>query len=111
MRSRLQRSERDYLAVVSVTIVGVFLVAMLILSVSMVVVERWHVDAERAVRPEHVAFARANQRCEQNAPPLVNGWTLGWNASTQTFTCVYDRNGRRSWGTLTIRLDDLMAEQ
>jgi hypothetical protein len=95
MRSGWRRSERDYLAIVSVTIVGIFLLAVLGLTVSMVVVQREHVAAERAAQGEHVEYARAHQRCERNKPPLATGWTLNRNATAQTFTCIYDRNGRR----------------
>jgi hypothetical protein len=95
MRSGSRRSDRDYLAIVSVTIVGIFLLSMLGLAVSMVVVQRWHVAAERAVQGEHVALKQAHERCETNKPPLATGWTLNWNATAQMFTCIYDRNGRR----------------
>ncbi len=107
MRSGSPRSKPDYLAIVSVTIAGTFLLATLGASVSMVVVQREHVAAERAAQPEHVTFVRANQRCEKNEPPLATGWTLNWNASAQTYTCIYDRTGRRVGRTLTIRRDDL----
>jgi hypothetical protein len=86
---------RDYLAIVSVSIVGIFLLAMLGLAVSMVIVQHWQIAAERAVQREHVALKRAHERCETNKPPLATGWTLNWNATAQTFTCSYDRNGRR----------------
>jgi len=95
MRSGSRRSDRDYLAIVSVTIVGIFLLAMLGLAASMVVVQHWHVEAERAVQREHVGLKRAHERCETNKPPLATGWTLNWNPTAQTFTCIYDRNGRR----------------
>jgi hypothetical protein len=95
MRSGSRRSDRDYLAIVSVTIVGIFLLAMLGLAVTMVVVQRSHVAAERAVQRENVALKQAHARCETNKPPLATGWTLNWNATAQTFTCTYDRNGRR----------------
>lgn len=95
MRSGSRRSDRDYLAIVSVTIVGILLLAMLGLAASMVVVQHWHVAAERAVQREHVGLERAHERCETNKPPLATGWTLNWNATAQTFTCIYDRNGRR----------------
>jgi hypothetical protein len=94
MRSGSRRSERDYLAIFSVTIVGIFLLAVLGLAVSIVVVQREHVAAERAAQGEHVEYARVHQRCERNKPPLATGWTLNW-ATAQTFTCIYDRNGRR----------------
>jgi hypothetical protein len=95
MRSGSRRSERDYLRIVSVTITGIFFFAMLGLSVITVIVQREHVAAERAVQREHVELERAHQRCEKNEPPLATGWTLNWNATAQTFTCIYDRNGRR----------------
>jgi hypothetical protein len=94
MRNGSRRSDSDYLAIVSVTIVGIFLLAMLGLTVSMVVMQREHVAAERAAQPEHVVLERAHERCERNKPPLATGWTLNWNATAQTFTCIYERNGR-----------------
>jgi len=46
----MRRSERDYLATVSVTITGIFLLAMLGLAVIMVIVQRDLVAAERALQ-------------------------------------------------------------
>ena len=89
-----RRSQRDYLAIFSLTVTGIFVCAVLGLAVIMVFVQREHVAAERAVRREHVAFKRAHQRCERNKPALATGWTLNWNATTRTFRCIYERNSR-----------------
>jgi hypothetical protein len=89
------RSERDYLALVSLTISGIFLLAMLGLSVVMVLVQREHVAAERALHRDYPELERAQERCETNKPWPATGWTLDWNAATRTYTCSYDRNGRR----------------
>jgi hypothetical protein len=91
----LRRPERDYLAIVSLTFAGIFVLATFGLAVIMAIVEREHVAAKRAARGEHVEYARANQRCERNKPSLATGWTVTWNAPAQRFTCIYDRNGRR----------------
>ena len=88
-------SERDYPAIVSLTITGIFLLAMLGLSVIMVLVQRDHVAAERALHRDYPELERAQERCERNKPPLATGWTLDWNATARTYTCIYDRMGRR----------------
>jgi hypothetical protein len=85
-----------YLKPVSVTVASAFLLGLLFVAVAMLVTQG-----------EHVAFERANQRCESSAPPGVTGWTLDWNPDAETFTCIYDRNGRRTGRRLRITRGDL----
>ena len=85
-----------YLKPVSVTITSAFLLALLFVAVAMLVTQG-----------EHVAFERANKWCERSAPRGVTGWSLDWNPDAETFTCIYDRNGRRTGRTLMIRSSDL----
>jgi hypothetical protein len=92
--ARRSGSERDYLAIVSVTITGAFLLCTLLFAVVMGIVQREQLAAERAARPEHVAYQRANETCEKDAPPLATGWTVAWDRDARRFVCLYDRNGR-----------------
>jgi hypothetical protein len=87
---------RDYLALTSVTIIGVFVLAFVAFSVIALVVQT-----------EHVAYERANRECETNAPRGATGWHLDWNGDTETFTCSFGRNGRPTGQVLRIRRDDL----
>lgn len=89
-------ASRDYLTLFSVAVTSVLVLAFLIGAGAMLLVQR-----------EHVADERANHRCETSAPRGATGWTLGWNAETETYTCIYDRNGRRTGQTVQIRRGDL----
>lgn len=92
MPDRLTRGERVF-ALAVVTVMGVFLLGLVAV---MLVVQR-----------EHVAYEGANDRCEVGAPRGVTGWTLSWDSDTETFTCIYARNGRRTGQTLRIRRGEL----
>ena len=92
MPDRLTRGERVF-ALAVVTVMGVFIVG---LAGVMLVLQR-----------EHVAYESANDRCEGGAPRGVTGWTLRWNSDTETFTCIYARNGRPTGQTLRIRRGEL----
>jgi hypothetical protein len=84
------------LVVFSVAVTGLFLLAFLVLAFLFLLVQREHALAERA-----------NQRCELSAPPGVTGWALEWSSGADTYTCVYDRNGRRTGKTVRIRPSEL----
>jgi hypothetical protein len=83
---------RDYLVIFSVTVTSVFLLAFVFMAAVMLLVAREHAFAERA-----------NQRCAASAPDGATGWTLDYGTG-RTFTCVYNRNGRRTGKTLRFRL-------
>jgi nitrogen fixation protein FixH len=87
---------RDYLALASVAFVGVFVLAFVAFSVIALVVQR-----------EHVAYERANRKCETSAPRGATGWNLDWNGDTETFTCTFGRNGRPTGQVLRVRRSDL----
>jgi hypothetical protein len=97
MRRGPRRSgTRDYLELAIKAFVAVFILAFVAFSVIGLLVQR-----------EHVAFERANGKCEASAPRGVTGWTLDWNADTETFTCIFERNGRPTGQTLRVRRSDL----
>jgi hypothetical protein len=92
----LASGTRDYLASASVAVVGVLLLAFVAFSVIALLVQR-----------EHVAYERANRKCETSAPRGVTGWRLDWSADTETFTCIFGRNGRPTGQLLRVRRSDL----
>jgi hypothetical protein len=84
------------LVVFSVAVTSVFLLAFLVLAFVFLLVQREHALAERA-----------NQGCSRNAPPGATGWTLDWSSSRDAYTCIYDRNGRRTGKAVRIRRSEL----
>jgi hypothetical protein len=95
-RGSRQSSGRDYLALASVAVVGVFVLAFVAFSVIALLVQR-----------ERVAYERANRKCETSAPRGATGWNLDWSGDTETFTCTFDRNGRPTGKALRVRRSDL----
>jgi hypothetical protein len=84
MRRRKRTASRDYLVYFSAGVTSLFLVGFLLISVAMLLVHR-----------EHVAGERANRLCAERAPVMATGWQLDYDEETETYTCTYDRNGRR----------------
>lgn len=87
---------RDYLALTSVAVVGVFVLTFVAFCVIAVLVQI-----------EHVAYERAHRKCETNAPRGATGWHLDWNGDTETFTCTFGRNGRPIGHVLRVPRSDL----
>ena len=97
MRRGPRRSgARDYLELAIKAFVAVFILAFVAFSVSALLVQR-----------EHVAFERANRKCEAGAPSGVTGWKLDWNPDTETFTCIFGGDGRPTGQMLRFRRSDL----
>lgn len=88
------KGSRDYLALFSVTVTSVLLLAFLGLSAIMLLVGR-----------EQALDERANRRCEAGAPPGATGWMLRRNGDT--YFCIYGRDGRRIGEMLRVRRSDL----
>jgi hypothetical protein len=94
------------LTVASVTVATVFLVALSLFVIIALIVQRDHVGSERE-RDRGSLVNRVNAWCERRAPGGVDGWTADWNARTETFICVYLRNGQPTGQTLKVRRSDL----